>query len=90
MKAFIHWFGGLGSHCSHCEALGSDVVGGDGSGSWLEVAKFLKYGSKWSGKLAAVVECDKFGLGCWRHDVFDDGQQGEYGAIVEVFDIAIL
>jgi hypothetical protein len=33
MKALIHQFGGLGSHCSHCEALGSDVVGGDRSGS---------------------------------------------------------
>jgi hypothetical protein len=33
MKALIHLFGGLGSYCSHCEALGSDVVGGDGSGS---------------------------------------------------------
>jgi hypothetical protein len=33
MKALIHQFGGLvlGSHCSHCEALGSDVVGGDKS-----------------------------------------------------------
>ena len=30
MKALTHQFGGLGSHCSHCEALGSDVVGGDG------------------------------------------------------------
>ncbi len=29
------------SHCSHCEALDSDVVDGDGSGSWLDVAKFL-------------------------------------------------
>ncbi len=41
MKAMIHQFGGLGSHCSHCEALGHDVVGGDGSKSWLDVAKFL-------------------------------------------------
>jgi hypothetical protein len=32
MKALIHQFGGLESHCSHREALGSDVVGGDGSG----------------------------------------------------------
>jgi hypothetical protein len=37
MKASIHQFGGPGSHCSHCEALGSDVVGGDGSGSWLDI-----------------------------------------------------
>ncbi len=41
MKVLIHQIGGLGSHCSHCEALGSDVVGGDGSGSRLDVAKFL-------------------------------------------------
>jgi hypothetical protein len=41
MKALIHQFGGLGSHCSHCEALGSDVVSGEGSGSWLDMAKFL-------------------------------------------------
>ncbi len=41
MKALIHQFGGLGSHCSHFEALGSDIVGGDGSGSWLDEAKFL-------------------------------------------------
>jgi hypothetical protein len=41
MKELIHQFGGLGSHCSHCEAWGSDVVGGDGSGSRLNVAKFL-------------------------------------------------
>ncbi len=41
MKVLIHQFGGLGSHCSHCEALGSDVVGGDGSWSWLDVAEFL-------------------------------------------------
>jgi hypothetical protein len=38
MKALIHCFGGLRSHCSHCEALGSDVVGGDGSWSWLDMA----------------------------------------------------
>jgi hypothetical protein len=44
MKALIHQFGGLGSNCSHCEAFGSDVVGGDRSGSWLDVAKFL-YGN---------------------------------------------
>ncbi len=41
MKALIHQFRGLGSHCSHCEALSSDVVGGDGSGRRLDVAKFL-------------------------------------------------
>jgi hypothetical protein len=41
MKALIHQFGGLGSHFSYCEAFGSDVVGGDGSGSWLDVAKLL-------------------------------------------------
>ncbi len=41
MKLLIHQFGGLGSHCSHCEALGSDVVSGDGSGSPLDMAKFL-------------------------------------------------
>ncbi len=41
MKALIHQFGGLGSHCSHCETLGSNVVCGDGSGSRLDVAKFL-------------------------------------------------
>ncbi len=41
MKALVHQYGGLGSHCSHCEALDSDVVGGDGSGSWLDVAEFL-------------------------------------------------
>ncbi len=41
MKALIHWFGGLGSHCFYCEALESYVVSGDGSGSQLEVAKFL-------------------------------------------------
>jgi hypothetical protein len=41
IKVLIHQFGGLGSHCSHCEALGSDVVVGDGSGSWLDMAKFL-------------------------------------------------
>jgi hypothetical protein len=41
MKALIHCFGALGSHCSYCEALGCDVVGGDASGSWLEVAKIL-------------------------------------------------
>jgi hypothetical protein len=41
MKLLIHQLGGLGSHCSHCEALGSDVAGGDGSGSWLDMAEFL-------------------------------------------------
>ncbi len=41
MKALIHQFGGLESHCSHCGALGSDVVGGDGSGSRLDVAFVL-------------------------------------------------
>jgi hypothetical protein len=41
MKALIHQFGGLGSYCSHGEALGSDVVGGDGSGNLLDVAKYL-------------------------------------------------
>jgi hypothetical protein len=41
MKALIHQFGGLGSHYFHHEALGSDVVGGDGSGIWLDMAKFL-------------------------------------------------
>ncbi len=41
IKVLIHQFGDLGSHCSNCLALGSDVVGGDGSGSWLDVAKFL-------------------------------------------------
>ena len=41
MKALIRQVGGLGSHCSHCEALGSDVVSGEGSGSWLDMAKFL-------------------------------------------------
>ncbi len=41
MKALIHQFGGLGSHCSHCEALGSDVIGSDGSGSQLDVVEFL-------------------------------------------------
>jgi hypothetical protein len=41
MKALIHQFGGPGSNCSHCEAMGSDVVDGDGSGSRLDVAKFL-------------------------------------------------
>jgi hypothetical protein len=41
MKVLIHQFGGLGSHCSHCEALGSYVVGGDGSGSRLDVTEFL-------------------------------------------------
>ncbi len=30
-KVLINRFGGLGSHCSHHEALGSDFVGGDGS-----------------------------------------------------------
>jgi hypothetical protein len=63
MKALIHQFGGLGSHCSYCAALGSDVVGGAGSGSWLEVAEFLSCGSKWDRKLAAVVKCGKFCLG---------------------------
>jgi hypothetical protein len=41
MKALIHQFGGLGRHCFHCEALGSDVVGGDRSWSRLHMAKFL-------------------------------------------------
>jgi hypothetical protein len=41
MKVLIHQFGGLGSHSSNCEALGSDVVGGDLSGSRLDMAKFL-------------------------------------------------
>jgi hypothetical protein len=41
MKALIHQFGGLGRHCSHREVLGSDVVSGDGSGSWLDMTKFL-------------------------------------------------
>jgi hypothetical protein len=41
MKALIHQFGGIGSHCSQCETLGSDVVCGDGSGSWLDMVKFL-------------------------------------------------
>ncbi len=63
MKALIHQFGGLGSHCSHCEALGSDVVGGDGSGSWLDMAEFLQCGLKWGGKFAAVVEHSGFSLG---------------------------
>jgi hypothetical protein len=70
--------------------LDSDVGGGEGSRSWLEVAKFLEHCLKWCSKLAAIVECGKFGLGCQQHDVFDDCQQCEYGAIVEVFDIAIL
>ncbi len=37
MKALVHQFEGLRSHCSHCESLGSDVVSGD----WLDVAEFL-------------------------------------------------
>jgi hypothetical protein len=41
MKALIHQFRGLGGHCSHCETLGSDVVCGDRSGNWLDVAGFL-------------------------------------------------
>jgi hypothetical protein len=41
MKALIHQLRGHGSHCSHCEALGSDVVGGDMSGSRLDMAEFL-------------------------------------------------
>jgi hypothetical protein len=41
MKALIHQFGGIGSHCSHRETLGSDIVGGDGDGIWLDMAKFL-------------------------------------------------
>jgi hypothetical protein len=41
IKASIHQFGGLGSHCSHCEALGSDVVCDDGSGSRLDMAELL-------------------------------------------------
>ncbi len=41
IKVLTHQFGGLGSHCSHHEALGSDVVGGDRSGIWLDVAKLL-------------------------------------------------
>jgi hypothetical protein len=41
MKALIHQFGGLVSHCSYCETLGSDVVCGDGSGSRWVVAQFL-------------------------------------------------
>jgi hypothetical protein len=41
MKALVHQFGGLGSHCSYCEALGSDIAGRDGSGRWLDGAKFL-------------------------------------------------
>ncbi len=63
MNTLTHQFEGLGSYCSHCETLGSDVVGGDGSGSQLDVAKFLLRGSKWGNKLAAVVECGKFCLG---------------------------
>jgi hypothetical protein len=47
------------------------VRGGDGSGSWLEVAEFFKSGSKWCGKLAVVVECGQLGLGCQQYDVFD-------------------
>ncbi len=56
IKVLIHQFGGLGSHCSHYETLGSDVVCGDGSGSRLDMAKFLQCCWKWGGKLAAVVE----------------------------------
>jgi hypothetical protein len=48
--------------CSHCEALGGDVVSGDGSGSWLDVAKFLLCGLKWGGKFAAAVEHGGFSL----------------------------
>jgi hypothetical protein len=90
MKALINQFGGLGSQCSNCEALGSDVVSGDRSGSRLDIAKFFLCGSKWGGKLAAIVlERGEFSLGGWRHDVFDDSRQGESSAIVEVFVIAI-
>jgi hypothetical protein len=63
IEMLIHQFGGLGSHCSHSEDLGSDVVGGDRSGSWLKVAKFLKCGLKWGSKFAAIVEHGKFCLG---------------------------
>ncbi len=59
------------------------------SGIWLEVAKFLYCGSKWGGKLAAIVKCGKFCLGSWWHDIFEDGRQGENGTIVKVFVIAI-
>ncbi len=41
VKVLVNRFGGLGGHCSHCEALGSDVVGGDGNGSRLDVVEFL-------------------------------------------------
>ncbi len=41
MKLLMHQFGGLGSHCSHCEALGSIIDGGDGSGSQLDVVEIL-------------------------------------------------
>jgi hypothetical protein len=61
-KLLIHQFGGLGNHCSHCEALGSDVVNGDGSGSQLGVAMFLLCGLKWGSKLAAKVEHGEFCL----------------------------
>jgi hypothetical protein len=40
-----------------------DIVDGDGSESWLEVAKFLKWGLEWGSKLAAIVEYGKFCLG---------------------------
>ncbi len=53
------------------------------------MAKFLECGLKWSSKFAAIGECGKFGLGYRQHYVFDDGRQGEYGTIVEVFIIAI-
>ena len=43
--------------------MGSDVVGGDGGGTQLDVVEFLLCGSNWGGKFEAIVEHSKFSLG---------------------------
>jgi hypothetical protein len=49
------------------------------------MANFVESGAKRDGKFAAIVKCCEFCFGCGGHDMYNDGQLGEYGAVVKFF-----